>query len=404
VTHFHVVALTLILPKIRQAKLSQKMDPQKVKITTPAESSAYEIAIGSGLLESCGVWAKTCLPSPAKKIAVVSNKKVFGLYGAAVEKSLRRAGFKTCVWLMPDGEKYKDLNSLQKLLAFLGKEKLTRSDAILALGGGVVGDLAGFAASICLRGIPVLQVPTTLLAQIDSSVGGKTAVNTGFGKNLIGTFYQPRGVLIDVDTLGTLPPRELTAGFCEAIKQGVLAGGLLFNRTRRFLESFDPSDPARIDKIALAGLIKSQVAFKAKIVAGDQRESLLRQDGRSRKILNLGHTTAHALEKVTRYQQLKHGEAVGYGLLVAGEISKNLGFLDDNSLKSLKDVVTRAGALPPLRNITSEEIHRATVFDKKNSAGVISWVLLREIGRPVIVGDDQIPTSLIKKAIRTILK
>jgi 3-dehydroquinate synthase len=379
------------------------MDPQKVKITAPTESSAYEIAIGSGLLTNCGVWAKTCLPSTVKKIAIVSNKKVFGLYGAAVEKSLRRAGYKACIWLMSDGEKYKDINSLYTLLIFLSKEKLTRSDAILALGGGVVGDLAGFAASIYLRGIPVLQVPTTLLAQIDSSVGGKTAVNTKFGKNLIGTFYQPHGVLIDVDTLGTLPPRELTAGFCEAIKQGALAGGPLFTRTRRFLESFDFRDRARIDRIAMAELIKGQVAFKAKIVAGDQRESLLRQDGQSRKILNLGHTTAHALEKVTSYQQLKHGEAVGYGLLVAGEISKSLGFLDDNSLKSLKDVVKQAGALPPLRNITSEEIHHATVFDKKNSGGVVSWVLLREIGQPVIVGDDKIPASLIKKAIRTIL-
>jgi 3-dehydroquinate synthase len=383
------------------------MDAQKVKITTPKESSTYEIGIGSGLLTNCGAWAKTCLPSltgAAKKIAIVSNKKVFGLYGAAVEKSLRRAGYKTCVWLMSDGEKYKDLNSLQKLLAFLGKEKLTRSDAILALGGGVVGDLAGFAASIYLRGIPVLQVPTTLLAQIDSSVGGKTAVNTPFGKNLIGNFYQPHGVLIDVDTLGTLPPRELTAGFCEAIKQAALAGGALFTRTKRFLETFDPRDRARIDKIAIIELIKGQVAFKAKIVAGDHRESLLRQDGKSRKILNFGHTTAHALEKVTHYQQLKHGEAVGYGLLVAGEISKSLGVLDANGLKSLKDVVKQAGPLPPLHNITPEKIYRATVFDKKNLGGVISWVLLKEIGQPVIVGDDKIPAATIKNAIRTILK
>jgi len=282
----------------------------------------------------------------------------------------------------------------------------------VVLGGGVVGDLAGFAASIYLRGIPFLQIPTTLVSQIDSSVGGKTAVNTEHGKNLIGTFYQPNGVLIDVDTLQTLPGRELTAGFCEAVKQGAIADKKLFNLTRDFLLQYPIGEfsilyadkRSEALKTALIELVKAQVSFKAEIVSGDQKEELGRKDGRSRKILNFGHTIGHALEKATNYKVLKHGEAVGYGMRAAGEISKNLDILDENSLNLLLDVVSLAGKLPKLDGITVDEVVRAASFDKKKAGKAITWILLKNIGEPVLVTDTEIPVSLVKNSIKTILK
>jgi 3-dehydroquinate synthase len=385
---------------------------QTVKIHIPGEGQAYGIAIGAGSIKTCGEWAKKCLPGDTRQILIVSNKKVYGLYGEPVQKSLARSGYRVSVWLMADGEKHKNLKSLEKLLAFLGGQGFTRADAVVALGGGVVGDLAGFAAAVYLRGIPVLQIPTTLLSQIDSSVGGKTAINTGYGKNLVGAFYQPRGVLIDIETLKTLPQRELTAGFCEAIKQAALAGGPLFAQTAQLLETYGTGKFAGLFdgpgggkfRDRLSGLIKGQVSFKAKIVAGDQKEGLKRQDPGSRKILNFGHTIGHALEKVVNYQRLRHGEAVGYGMLAAGEISKNLGFLDKNSLKSLVDVIGRAGPLPLLENIKPEDVIKAAAFDKKKAGTVTTWILLKEIGKPILIGDDKIPASMIKQSIKTILK
>jgi 3-dehydroquinate synthase len=385
---------------------------QTVKVKTPGETRAYEITIGVRLLDECGKWARACLPGKTSKIAIVSNKKVFNLYGGKVRKSLEKAGFKTAVWLMPDGEKYKNVRTLEQLLSFLSEQKFTRADAVAALGGGVVGDLAGFAAAVYLRGIPVLQVPTTLLAQVDSSVGGKTAVNTAYGKNLIGAFYQPSGVLIDVETLQTLPQRELTAGFCEVVKQGAVAGQKLFDQTEAFLQThpvkgfsgyFQGRDSNKF-RGELINLIKAQVSFKAGIVAGDQKESLNRKDARSRKILNFGHTIGHALEKVTDYGWLKHGEAVGYGMLAAGEIAKNLDILDKNSLNLLSDVVHLAGNLPELRGIEIGEIVRALAFDKKKAGENITWILLKKIGVPVLVEGNEIPVSVIKRSIKTILK
>ena len=183
----------------------------------------YEIKIGHNIQNDCGEWARKSLSKDTRKIALVSNRKVFSLYGETVEKSLKKAGFDTFVWLMKDGETHKNFRSLETALKFFSRHQIKRTDAVVALGGGVVGDLAGFAAAIYLRGIDFLQIPTTLLAMIDSSVGGKTAVNTEFGKNLVGAFHQPKGVLIDVETLKTLPRRELTAGFCEAVKQAAIA-------------------------------------------------------------------------------------------------------------------------------------------------------------------------------------
>ena len=309
------------------------MKTNNVTVNLCGDSHEYDIEIGSGLLENGGNGARKYLSKQTKKIALVSNAKVFGLYGETIKKSLETAGFEVGVFLMSDGEKYKSLRTVEKTLEFFSQNNLKRTDAVAALGGGVVGDMAGFAAAIFQRGIAFLQIPTTLLAMIDSSVGGKTGVNTEFGKNLVGAFHQPHGVLIDVAVLQTLPRRELTAGFCEAVKQGAISGEKLFSQTAEFLKKYSPnqfkkhfSDARFTDEIA--ELIAAQVAFKAEIVQQDEREDAVRRDGKSRKILNFGHTLAHALEKVTDYRYFKHGEAVGYGIMFAAELSKKLDILD----------------------------------------------------------------------------
>ena len=382
---------------------------KKVSVKLKGAAHRYEIKIGGDLLENCGVWAQKCFSGKSKKVVLISNKKVFGLYGETIAESLRKQNFEVSVWLMNDGEKYKNLRVLERALQFAGEKKLKRTDGIVALGGGVVGDLAGFAAAIYLRGIAFLQIPTTLLSMIDSSVGGKTGVNTDFGKNLIGAFHQPNGVLIDVETLKTLPRREIAAGFCEAVKQGAIASRQLFNQTADFLEKFPVKNfkkqfQNKIFIDALENLLAAQIVFKAEIVMQDEREDAVRRDAKSRKILNFGHTVAHALEKVTDYKYFKHGEAVGYGILVAGEIGKSAGIFDENELNLLNDVLLRVGNLPDTRNINPEQVFEAFSYDKKIIGNSLQWILLEEIGKPKIVQAEDLPESIIKKALKKVLQ
>lgn len=380
-----------------------------VEIRLSGQTRGYNINIGSNLLENCGDWVKSSLPANAKKIVIISNPKVFSLYGEKIVENLERENFQVFVCKIGDGEKYKSLKTLEKTLRFLGENKLKRTDAIIALGGGVVGDLAGFAAAVYLRGIAFLQIPTTLLSMIDSSVGGKTGVNTDFGKNLIGAFHQPSGVLIDVSVLKTLSSRELTAGFCEAVKQGAISDQKLFSQTAGFLEKYQPknfkkyfSDTEFTGK--LEKLIAAQVSFKAEIVKGDEQEDLDRKDSRARKILNFGHTVAHALEKITDYKYFKHGEAVGYGILAAAEISKNVANFVQDELKSLNDVVKMAGNLPTTENIDIDKVIEAFSFDKKNVGSSLQWVLLEKIGQPIIIESRHINDSIIKNSIIKVLR
>ena len=245
---------------------------KNVQIKFGSEAAAYDIRIDADSLSDVGKWAVGTVDGKTGRVAVVSNDKVFGLYGKQVESSLSLRGFDVSVHLIGDGERFKNMRSLEKVLAFLSENGFSRSDGISCAGGGVVGDLAGFAASVYLRGIRFLQVPTTLLAMIDSSVGGKTAVNTRHGKNLVGTFYQPAGVLIDPQVLRTLPRREMTAGLCEAAKQAVLAGGKTFSGLHRFLDGFAIGNLATLFDDTefvemLSDLIAAQVAFKAKSFA-----------------------------------------------------------------------------------------------------------------------------------------
>ncbi len=379
-----------------------------VNIGFRERAASYDILIEPGAFAAVGKWMRTRLGGGSRKIAVFSNKKVFGLYGASLIAQLNSAGFTTPVFLMGDGERYKNSHTLDRALAFLGKNGFSRSDAVIALGGGVVGDLTGFAASVYLRGIAFIQIPTTLLAMIDSSVGGKTAINTSQGKNLVGSFYQPAGVLIDPLVLKTLPKRELTAGFCEAIKQGAVGGPRMLQSVGNLLETFPVASKRTVADSGrygeeMARLIAAQVAFKAKIVRGDEREEIGRSDARSRKILNFGHTLAHAIEKVTAYKYLKHGEAVGYGIRFAANVSKKLDLLSADEVNLLNDVVHRAGALPSIAHLKPAELLASFKFDKKVIGDSLQWVLLRGIGKPVIVPQSDIPRSILTDSLRDLI-
>jgi 3-dehydroquinate synthase len=377
-------------------------------VRLPARQEKYEIKIGAGLLSQLGPEVRVVLGADSRRIALISNPTVFAFYGKRALQSLKASKFKTVAWLMPEGEQHKTLNSWEQTLAFLSESGLERGDAVVALGGGVVGDLAGFAASTYLRGIAFVQVPTTLLAQIDASVGGKTGVNLTTGKNLVGAFHQPRLVIIDTLTLATLPGRELTSGWCEAVKQGAVGSRKLFAQTRRLLNrsgtDFGLWLRREESQTEVCATIAAHCHFKASIVAGDEREEIGRADHRSRRILNFGHTTAHALEKLTGYRRFRHGEAVGYGMLVAGEISKNIGMLASGELESLRDTVRLCGPLPAAHDLSIDEIISAMKGDKKSLGGVTMWVLLDRIGRARIIDGKQIDKRILRLSLRAGLR
>lgn len=379
---------------------------QRVRVrfrARPAES--YQVIVGAGTLSRLGDEARGSLTTRARRLAVISNQKVFNLYGNAVLKSLGEADFHVSPLLIGDGERHKNLRTLERALSFLSAAGLERTDAVIALGGGVVGDLAGLAAALYLRGLAFLQIPTTLLAQIDASVGGKTAVNTSTGKNMVGAFHQPRLVLIDIETLRTLPPRELTAGWCEAVKQGAAGSRQLFDETIAFLRDEASGQNAESATRAkrLIQLIAAQVSFKASIVSGDEREDVSRTDYRSRRILNFGHTTAHALEAITGYRRFRHGEAVGHGMLVAGEISKKLGMLDNSELELLREAVGFCGRLPRADDLELTQIINALASDKKSVGGSIKWILLERLGRARVVDGREINGRTLRASLRAAL-
>ena len=377
---------------------------QTVHVRLPAQPTKYDIKIGSGLIAQAGERLRAVVKSRSQRAAVISNKKVFALFGEALMRALRSSKFEVTVWLMKDDEQHKSLRSLEQALNFFSESGIERDDIVVALGGGVVGDLAGFAAATYLRGVAFIQIPTTLLAQIDASVGGKVAVNLPAGKNLVGAFHQPRLVLIDIDTLGTLPPRELTAGWCEAIKQGAVGDRSLFDQTFHLLQESGTDFSLWLNRrrfqSEICAIIAAHCRFKASVVAGDERESTSRNDASSRKILNFGHTTAHALEKVTGYKRFRHGEAVGYGMLVAGEISKKLGMLTTDALESLGQAVRTCGALPAANDIEIDRLMAAMKNDKKSIAGSVKWVLLEGIGKARIVDGREISAQTLRKALR----
>jgi 3-dehydroquinate synthase len=368
----------------------------RLEISLKQEARRSEINISSGIRRKLGQLIPLEAP---RRVAIISNQRVFDLYGREVVRSLKAAGFKPLEWLMPEGERYKSFRILEKAVTFLSENRLERDDLVMALGGGVVGDLAGFSAAIYLRGLPLAQVPTTLLSQIDSSVGGKTGINLPTGKNLVGAFHQPSSVFIDTETLVSLPPRELVSGFCEMVKQALISDRSLFETTVHCLQKSGSKRDFLVSP-EFENLIAAHCGFKASIVANDERESTSRSDAKSRRVLNFGHTTAHALETITNYRVFRHGEAVGYGMLVAGELSRNLGLIDAGELKSLREAVSLCGPLPRADNLDVNQIIRALEHDKKSVGGQINWVLLEGVGRPRIVEGRLIGAKSLRLALR----
>jgi 3-dehydroquinate synthase len=368
----------------------------RLEISLKQEARRSEINISGGIRRKLGQLIPLKAP---RRVAIISNQRVFDLYGREVVRSLKAAGFKPLEWLMPEGERYKSFRSLEKAVTFLSENRLERDDLVMALGGGVVGDLAGFSAAIYLRGLSLAQVPTTLLSQIDSSVGGKTGINLPTGKNLVGAFHQPSSVFIDTETLVSLPPRELVSGFCEMVKQALISDQSLFETTVNVLQKSDGKRDFLVSP-EFENLIAAHCGFKASIVANDERESTSRSDTKSRRVLNFGHTTGHALEAITNYRVFRHGEAVGYGMLVAGELSRNLGLIDAGELKLLREAVNLCGPLPRADNLDINQILRALKHDKKSVGGQINWVLLEGIGRPRIVEGRLVDVKSLRLALR----
>ncbi|MCX8073063.1 MAG: 3-dehydroquinate synthase [Candidatus Binatia bacterium] len=341
----------------------------RVQIVVGLGDRSYPITIGEHLLEHTGSWAKE-LCSPGK-CAVVTNPVVGAFYADIVVQSLRTVGFEPVQIEVPDGEEHKNLASLALIYDRLVDAALERSSVLFALGGGVIGDLAGFAAATYLRGIPYVQLPTTLLAQVDSSVGGKTGIDHPRGKNLIGAFYQPRGVLIDVCTLTTLSRRQLLAGFAEVVKYGAIFDAEFFALLERELERI-----LAVDLPLLVRVVRRCCELKAGVVERDERES------GERAVLNFGHTIGHALESATSYQRYLHGEAVAIGMVAEARVSAALGLCSFEVVHRLHSLLERAGlpvALPG--DVDRRQLAAAIELDKKVQGGKVKFVGLEDLGK-----------------------
>jgi 3-dehydroquinate synthase len=331
----------------------------------------YPIFIGSGAMHLAEEFAKTI---PSRDVLVVTNTTVGPLYARKLIEALAP---RRCVEVeLPDGEKHKTLANVSRILDVLVANRFARDAFVIALGGGVVGDMAGFAAATYQRGIAFVQMPTTLLAQVDSSVGGKTGVNHPGGKNLIGAFHQPAAVFADTDTLGTLPDRELRAGFAEVIKYGLIVDREYFD----WLEQNADRLLAR-DTVALTQAIKRSCEIKADIVSRDEHE---RGD---RALLNLGHTFGHAIESETSYSSWLHGEAVGAGMLLAADMSHRLGWISAVDVTRVEKILHRFGLPTDVSALSASNLAEKMKIDKKVASGRIRLVLLRSIGKSIVTGD-----------------
>lgn len=347
---------------------------------------SYNIVIASDTLREIG--KKLMAFKFSSRAAIVSNPTIYRLYGEVVENSLREAGFNVKSIIIPDGEEYKELLWTNYIYGELLKHRLDRSSAVVALGGGVIGDITGFAASTYMRGISFVQIPTTLLAQVDSSVGGKTGVNHPLGKNMIGTFYQPRLVWTDVNTLRTLPEREVRAGMAEVIKYGVIWDAELFE----FLEA-NRDKVLRLDTEALKFIIKRSCEIKAEVVSKDERETGLRA------ILNYGHTIGHAIETATGYTEYLHGEALAIGMVLEARLAVLLSLLDAAAAERITALIALYGLPVEMPSgLDYNKILSSMQLDKKAVEGRLKFILPEKIGTVVLW--DVTDTSKIAEAIR----
>jgi 3-dehydroquinate synthase len=355
-----------------RSKTKTTMNEQAcISLNVELGDRSYPIAIGRGLLDDSSLLQRHI--GGSGKVAIVTNTTVAPLYLEKVAAPLRAAGREVVPIILRDGEEYKTWESLNEVFDALLANKCDRKTTLVALGGGVIGDMTGFAAATYMRGVPFVQIPTTLLAQVDSSVGGKTGINHPLGKNMIGAFYQPRAVIADTATLDTLPARELSAGLAEVIKHGAILDAGFFD----WIEANIAKLMAR-DHAALAHAIARSCEIKSDVVARDERE------GGLRAVLNFGHTFGHAIESGLGYGEWLHGEAVGCGMVMAADLSRRLGLIDAAALERVRALVQAAGLPVVAPDLGVDRWIELMEVDKKNEGGAIKFILLKPLGSPSI--------------------
>jgi len=357
--------------RLARTSMNQPFQPHShLTLNVDLGERSYPIAIGPGLLDDGALLARHI---GGHKVAIVTNTTVAPLYLAKVSGHLRAAGREVLEIVLPDGEEHKNWQSLNLVYDALLQHKCDRKTTLVALGGGVIGDLTGFAAASYMRGVPFVQIPTTLLAQVDSSVGGKTGINHPLGKNMIGAFYQPRAVLADTATLDTLPARELAAGLAEVIKHGAILDATFFDWIEANIEKLTARDPQ-----ALAHAIARSCEIKAEVVRKDERE------GGLRAVLNFGHTFGHAIENGLGYGAWLHGEAVGCGMVMAADLSARLGLIEPDAVERVRALVRAAGLPASAPDLGEARWIELMAVDKKNEGGEIRFILLKPLGSPAI--------------------
>ena len=344
---------------------------------------AYDIHVGAGLVGRADLIVPVLT---AKRVAIVTNTTVAPLYLDAVARPLADAGVSVATAILPDGEEYKDWQTLNAIYDAMLAARCDRQTTVIALGGGVIGDMAGFAAATFMRGVPFIQIPTTLLAQVDSSVGGKTGINHPRGKNMIGAFHQPRLVLADMNALATLPQRELAAGMAEVIKHGLIRDVAYFEWLEANIDRLVRRDPA-----ALAHAVKRSIEIKAEVVALDERET------GPRALLNFGHTFGHAIEAGMGYGKWLHGEAVAAGMMMAADLSARLGQLRASDVARVRALLERAG-LPVAAPVLGRDRYLELMsIDKKVESGRIRFILLERLGSAYI--RPETPPALLAETL-----
>jgi len=365
--------LSLDLNTIMLGDHGNTMQTITVDFTPSSEKRSYPIHIGHGILQRVDLIASHL---PQKRVAIVSNTAVAPLYLDKLQTALDKLGILSFPVILPDGEAHKNWETLNLIFDALLKNHCERNTALLALGGGVVGDLTGFAAATYLRGVPFIQIPTTLLAQVDSSVGGKTGINHPLGKNMIGAFYQPRLVLTDSATLETLPDRELRAGLAEVIKYGLIRDPAFFDWLEQNMHRLLARDPVTMNEA-----IQRSCENKAEIVAADEKEKGIRA------LLNLGHTFGHAIENGMGYGTWLHGEAVAAGTVMAAELSRRMKLISDADVQRIRKIFVQAGLPVDAPKMSPEKYVQLMALDKKVESGKMRFIVLNRIGEAVMRAD-----------------
>ena len=374
---------------VNKHQSGKKASEADLACTVETETASYPVFVGWGILDKLGERMKQAGLSGTANI--ISDKTVFSICGAKVKKTLEKAGFAVNCCVVPPGEASKNIARAVKIYDFLIEYRVERNDVIVALGGGMVGDLAGFVAATFLRGLPWLQVPTSLIAMTDASIGGKVAVDHPWGKNLIGAFYQPRLVLADVKTLTTLPQRELTSGWTEVIKHG-----LILDATFLQLIEENTKDLLKLRPDITSKIIAQSAEIKCRVVSEDERET------GKRTILNYGHTIAHGLEAAGKYERFLHGEAVAIGMMVAARLSHRLKLLSQDAVEHQRVILQKFGLPIDCSGIPLADVLAAMKLDKKVRGKAIRWVLLEDIGRAVI--SSNVPEKDVLSVLKEVIK